>query len=100
MDINKRLNDIMKNSGWTKYRLAKVCNLHESTLANIFYRDTVPTLSTLEAICKAMNISLSDFFAEDDRIEVDKETKELILEIKKLPKEKRDHLKQTVKYMQ
>ena len=100
MDINKRLNDIMKKRGWTRYKLAKMCNLHESTLSNIFYRGTTPSIPTLEIICKTMNITLSDLFAEDDRIEVDAERKELLLEINKLSPEKRKHLLQTIKYMQ
>ena len=99
MDVNERLNTILKKSGWTKYRLAKECNLHESTLANIFYRNTVPTLATLETICDAMNISLADFFAENELVEVDKETKEFLIEFKSLPKEKQKHIIDSVKFM-
>lgn len=99
MDVNKRLNAILKKSGWTKYRLAKECNLHESTLANIFYRNTVPTLATLEIICNALNISLADFFAEDELVEVDGETKEILVDFKSLSKEKQKHIMDSVKFM-
>ena len=61
MDIPKRINAILKMRGWTRYRLAKESGIPESTLTNIFYRNTVPTIATLEEICKTMNLSLADF---------------------------------------
>lgn len=99
MDINKRLNTVLEKTGWTKYRLAKESGIHESTLTNIFYRGTVPTITTLETICATLNISLSDFFSENEKIEVDKETKEFLLEFKSLPKEKQEFIIKAIKYM-
>ena len=56
----------MKEREWTEYRLSKECGLSESTLANIFRRNTVPSITTLETICDAFGITLSQFFLEDD----------------------------------
>ncbi len=36
-----------------------------STIANIHRRNTVPSISTLEAICSAFGITLAQFFTED-----------------------------------
>ena len=99
VDVNNRLNAILKKKGWSKYRLAKECDLHESTLTNIFYRDTTPTLATLETICKALNISLPDFFADGELVEVDNEIKQFLLDFKSLSKEKQKHIIDTVKFM-
>lgn len=62
MDAQKRLQQLLDSKGWTAYRLAKKCNLSESTLANIFRRNTMPSISTLEAICEGFGISLAQFF--------------------------------------
>ena len=67
----------MKERGWTEYRLSKECGLSESTLANIFRRNTVPSITTLETICDAFGITLSQFFAEGEMVELTPELKVL-----------------------
>lgn len=77
MDTHARLRRLLDERGWTAYRLAKESGLSESTLANIFKRNTVPSISTLEAVCRAFGISLAQFFAECDLVELSPELKEL-----------------------
>lgn len=77
MDAQKKLQELLDSKGWTAYRLAKKCNLSESTLANIFRRNTMPSISTLEAICQGLGISLAQFFSENDMVELTPELKEL-----------------------
>lgn len=77
MDVHAKLNQLKDEHGWTSYQLAKRCGLSESTLANIFKRNTVPSLTTLEAICSGFGITLSQFFAEGDLVELTPELKEL-----------------------
>lgn len=64
MDIQKRIKDLMKERGWTDYRLAMESGLSHSTVSNMFKRNNAPTIPTLEALCKAFGITLSQFFAE------------------------------------
>jgi len=80
MDIHERLRQLLTASGWSEYRLAKNCGLSESTLANIFRRNTVSSPSTLEAICKGFGISMSQFFAESDMVEITPELKEYLMD--------------------
>ncbi len=77
MDTHSKLRQLMTERGWTAYRLAKESGLSESTLANIFKRNTVPSIATLEAVCSAFGISLAQFFAEQDMVELTPELKEL-----------------------
>lgn len=77
MDTHSRLRQLMAERGWTAYRLAKESGLSESTLANIFKRNTVPSISTLESVCSAFGISLAQFFAESEKVELTPELKEL-----------------------
>lgn len=77
MDVHARLNNLMAERGWTEYKLSKACGLSESTIANIFRRGTMPSISTLAIICSGFGISLSQFFAEGEMVELSPELKEL-----------------------
>ncbi|MCB5714536.1 helix-turn-helix domain-containing protein [Lactonifactor longoviformis] len=78
MDILQKLRVLLEERGWTEYRLAKECGLNESTIANIYRRNSVPSFPTLEAICKGFGITLAQFFAEGEMIEFTPEIKNLI----------------------
>ena len=76
-NVHQRLRALMKARGWSEYRLAKESGLSESTLANVFRRNTMPSISTLEAICGGFGITLSQFFAEHETVELTPELKTL-----------------------
>lgn len=79
MDVHDQLVHLMRERGWTAYRLAKNCGLSESTIANLFRRNTLPTIDTLETVCeKGFGITLSQFFAEGETIELTPDLKELV----------------------
>ena len=69
MDPNVKLRQLLDQRGWSEYRLAKEAGLAESTVINIFKRNTVPSIPTLEMICGAFGLTLAQFFAEDTMIE-------------------------------
>ena len=77
MDIHARLKKLLNERGWTEYKLAKTCGLSESTIAYIFRRNTMPSIPTLEAICNGFNITLSQFFADAEMVELSPDLKEL-----------------------
>lgn len=77
MDTHVRLRQLLRERGWTEYKLSKECGLSQSTLGNIFRRNTVPSIATLEIICDGFGITMAQFFAEGDMIEVSPELKEL-----------------------
>ena len=77
MYTQKRLRQLLSERGWTEYRLSKECGLSESTIANIFKRNTLPSISTLERICEGFGITISQFFAEGDMVEMTPEMQEL-----------------------
>lgn len=66
MDAQNCIKKLMGERGWTDYRLAKEANLSHSTVTNMFNRNNAPTLPTLESVCRAFGITLSQFFAEGD----------------------------------
>jgi len=77
MDVLSRLKQLLSERGWTEYRLSKECGLSQTTVGNIFRRNTLPSIATLEAICEGFHITLSQFFAEDEMVELTPELKEL-----------------------
>ena len=78
MDATERIKQLLSQRGWTAYRLSKNSNLAESTITNIIKRNTIPSISTLESICKGFGITLSQFFAEGELVEITPDIKELI----------------------
>ena len=77
MDTNDRLRRLLEERGWTEYRLAKKCGLSQSTIANIYRRNTVPSIATLEVICNGFGITLSQFFADGEMVELTPDLKDI-----------------------
>lgn len=99
MDTHKRLRQLLKERGWTEYRLSKNCGLSESTLSNIYRRNTVPSIATLETICKGFGITMSQFFAEGEMVEMTPELKELFDSWVNLTPEQKDAVNRLLKSM-
>lgn len=66
MDVIKRIDELMRERQWSDYKLAVESGLSSSTIANIHRRNTVPSISTLEAICSAFGITLAQFFSDNN----------------------------------
>ena len=101
MDVNEKLKKLLDNRGWTEYKMSKYSGLSESTIRNIFTRNTLPSIPTLESICKAFGITLSQFFADDDSelVELSDDLRELFNEWRMLSKEQKEAVKTLLKTM-
>lgn len=66
MDTKIRIRQLMEEKNISEYRLAKLSGLSQSTISNIFIRNTAPTIPTLEAICSGLGISMAQFFADEN----------------------------------
>ncbi len=77
MSTSEKIKKLLAERGWTPYRLSKEAGLPDATIGNIFRRNTMPTIPTLEAICRAFGITMSQFFADGDMVEMTPELKEL-----------------------
>ena len=71
MDVLKRINNLRESRGWTVYKLAEEAGITQSTLSNMFSRNTLPSLSTLEQICNAFEITLANFFSDEEKLDND-----------------------------
>lgn len=66
MTILERIDGLRKSRGWSINNLALEAMLTQSTINNLYVRNTEPKISTLRAICDAFGISLTEFFKEID----------------------------------
>ena len=65
MDVLDKIKKLQNEKGWSTYQLSIESGITLSTLTNMFSRNTCPKVDTLEKLCDAFNITLSDFFLEN-----------------------------------
>ncbi len=99
MDMHDRLQRLLTERHWSMYRLSKESGLSESTIANVFKRNTDPTITTLEAICSGFGITLSQFFTEHEMVELTPELKNLFESWMPLAPEQKAAVLQVMKMM-
>lgn len=63
-DILYKIETLRCERGWSIYRLSKESGVPASTIYNLSQCKTEPRLQTLEALCTAFGVRLSDFIAE------------------------------------
>jgi len=99
MDAKARIRELMQERDWSEYRLAIASGLSQSTVANIFNRNTTPSVATLESICAGFGITLSQFFAEGDMVELTAEQKEMFVAWSTLTKEQKNVINNLINIM-
>lgn len=98
MDIIQRIDSLMEERQWSDYKLSVESGLSSSTIANIHRRNTIPSIPTLEAICDAFGITLSQFFDEGlITVQLNTEQQELFSEWITLTKEQKQLLFDIIK---
>lgn len=78
MNVIQKIKQLAEARGWTEYRLVKESGLAPSTIANIYHRNTIPSIPTLEILCNTFGITLSQFFSENDMISLSQEQTQLL----------------------
>jgi len=66
MNVLARIKELLDDRGWSYYRLAKNMDKPTNTVSDMFKRNTIPSIPTLELICHAFGITLQEFFAADE----------------------------------
>lgn len=98
MNCNLALKRLMKKRKMTVYRLSKTSGVSESTIRNIFLRGNDPSLSTLEALCSALGVTLSEFFMSEEQecFTLNKEEKELIEAYRASDRREKEFIKRVI----
>ena len=87
MNILERIKQLCNERNWTIYKLAEESGITQSTITNMFYRKTFPSLTTLMAICDAFGITPSQFFnAQNTAASLSSEEESIVNQYRKLNK--------------
>ena len=78
MDTKQRIAELAQERNWSNYELAKRSGIQLSTIQNMYHRNYEPTIPTLQALCKAFGIWLSQFFADGELADVTEEQREIL----------------------
>jgi transcriptional regulator with XRE-family HTH domain len=94
MDVLARIVELRNQKNWTEYQLAEKSGMAQSTISSWYRKRMLPTVSSLEKICDAFGITLSQFFLETDNapIVLTSKQKELLDNAIKLSPEQLDAL--------
>lgn len=66
MNVLDRILELQLERNWTEYRLSEESGIAQTTISSWFSKGITPTVPSLMNICKAFNITLSEFFAFDN----------------------------------
>ena len=78
MNILKKINKMRLDRNWSVYRLSVESGVSQSTLTNMFNRETLPSITTLELLCNAFEVTMAEFFTEpEDTLEHEVSDREL-----------------------
>lgn len=96
-DIQEKIKQLMDTAGWSEYKLAKMANLPQSTISHLFNRNNAPTFTTVEAICRAFNITMGQFFADvGESVVLTKEQSDLLVGWGAMNEEQREIITRTI----
>ena len=91
MDALKHIEDLMAQRGWNLNQLAKISGVPQSTLSGLYQRNNSPTIPTLEKLCEAFGITMSEFFSPDGKLTtLTSEQRELLDKWNVLPENQKD----------
>lgn len=79
-DILATITAYREARGWTEYQLAEHSGLTQSTISTWYRKNIIPTVPSLEKICSAFGITLSQLFAEGDSMVSLTESQQKLLE--------------------
>ena len=66
-DVMARIKELCDARSWSVYRLAKESNINHAALNTMMRRTSIPSIPSLEKICKGFGITLAQFFSLDDK---------------------------------
>ena len=102
-NLNKtlaKIQELLNERNWTLYRLSKASGITYSSLNSMFNKNTQPTIYTLEKICVSLDITLADFFKNENTMPKESFTaaeKEYIGDFRKLDKTDQELLQKLCK---
>lgn len=66
IDILGRITKHRMSRNWTEYQLAQQSGIPQSTISTWYRKQMLPTLSSLDKICRAFDMTMAQFLSEND----------------------------------
>lgn len=66
-DILEKIEKERLSRGWSEYTLAKNSGITPSTISTWYRKNLQPSISSIEKICKGLDISLAHFFSSQEQ---------------------------------
>ena len=76
--IADKITSLCEKRDISKYRLSQLSGISQSSLGRIMAQENLPSLITLEKICTALGVTLSQFFQEGNSENLTEEQKEVL----------------------
>lgn len=93
MNVLKRIDQLRIERGWSEYRLSEVSEISQSTISSWYRKNMLPSIGSLEKICRGFGITLSAFFDEgEESISITDEQKQLLNNWQRLSPKQRKSL--------
>ena len=78
-DILMEITRLRVQRNWSEYELAKNCGIPQSTISTWYRKHQIPTIFSLDKLCKGLGITLSQFFSEaNDPVFLTTEQREIL----------------------
>lgn len=93
IDVLERVTYYRTQKGWSEYQLAEKSGLTQSTISSWYRKNMVPSILSLDKICNAVGITLSQFFStENEDFSLTALEKELLAEANRLTEQQQTAL--------
>ena len=66
MNVLDKIVQLRESRKWSEYQLAEKSGLTQSTISSWYRKNMLPTIPSLQKICDAFDITLSQFFMEEN----------------------------------
>ena len=76
--IADKITSLCEKRDISKYRLSQLSGISQSSLGRIMAQENLPSLITLEKICTALGVTLSQFFQEGNSENLTEKQKEVL----------------------
>lgn len=100
-DILEKIRKLKLERNWSEYQLAEYAGLPQSTISSWYRKNQIPTIPSLEKICAAFNMTLVQFFADENTKTqlLTEEQQGLLIAFGRLQKEQQQAILQLLKVL-
>lgn len=91
--IIERIEELCEQKKLSRYRLSQKSGISQSSISTLMNRKSMPTIQTLEKICGGIGITLAQFFAKDEILDITDEQKQFLVMLNDLDEQEKELLK-------